>query len=245
MRDARPIGRPRTSRTAALAACLLSIAALALGIALAAARFPEGFDWAYTVMSALASRKHNPEGARFFAVGLALSLAALWPAVGWLDAHCDGRGKLARFGLRSLRVGIVSGVVVGVERLAFHHLSDLVPKGHEAIALVAFFGLFLGVVALYADRLRRGAGGFRAVLLVIVPLVAIGLSQLGLYLDQRDLGWVGRDWRAMGIPVWWSFAFWQWLAALGLWLSIAHLVATARAEPVKNRVPRPRVHEAG
>ena len=48
--------------------------------------------------------------------------------------------------------------------------------------------------------------------LVASPLVVIGITQFWLYLDQRDLGWVDTSWRDMGIPLWLSFAFWQWLA---------------------------------
>lgn len=214
-------------RRRALAATATSIALLVVGGTLAAARFPGGFDWAYTVMSALASRKHNPDGAAFFSVGLALSLVALWPAVRWVEDCAIPATRTSRFGVRALRVGIVFGVLVGLDRLVFHHLSDLVRKGHEILAIVSFVGLYAGVVALQVDRLRRGRSTAVPAACALVPLVAIGLSQLGLYFDQRDLGWVGRDWREMGVSVWWSFAFWQWLAAAALWASIAHLVASS------------------
>ena len=45
----------------------LATAVWAIGIERAAARYPGSYDWTYTVISALASRKHNPEGAAWFA----------------------------------------------------------------------------------------------------------------------------------------------------------------------------------
>jgi hypothetical protein len=228
-RMATPALRP-PARKRALVAYALSVVALALGVALAAARFPGGYDWQYQVLSALASRKHNPEGAAFFSIGLAASLALLWPALGWSLGASPAGSRLARVGLAALRAGIVLGVLVALERLAFQHLSSLVRKGHVALALLCFASVYAGVLALQLDRLRRRAGSPLPALATVAPLVAVAASQLALWLDQRDLGWVGRDWRELGVAVWLSFAFWQWLAALMLWASVGQLVATARVE---------------
>jgi hypothetical protein len=105
-----------------------------------------------------------------------------------------------------------------------------VRKGHEAIALLAFLGLYLGVFGLYVHRARQKTACVWAVLPVLVPLVAIGLSQLALYLDQRDVGWVGREWREEGVPIWSRFAFWQWLAVAALWGGIGHLLLTRKED---------------
>lgn len=212
------------TRARALTTYSLSVATVLVGWFLASRRFPGGFDWVYTVMSALASRKHNPQGAAYFAAGLAVSLALLWPAASWLGKRDDASRGLARFGLFALRTGIALGVVVGVERLVFFHFSDILSKGHEALSLLAFLSMYAGVLSLHANRARRGVASLWSAALAIVPLAAIGLSQLWLYLDQRDLGWVDRSWRDMGVPLWLSFAFWQWLAAAALWASVGHLV---------------------
>ena len=203
------------------------------GLWLAARHYPGGFDWAYTVLSALASKKHNPRGAVYFAAGLALSLVILWPALTWIG-HGGGRvGRLQAFGSCALRVGVVFGVLVGLERLTFFHISQRVRKAHEVLAIVCFLGLYSGVLALHLDRSRRHVASIRPTILAISPLIAIGLSQAALYFDQRDLGWVGPDWREMGVPVWLSFAFWQWLAVAALWVSIGHLLLTARSSTPK------------
>jgi hypothetical protein len=64
--------------------------------------------------------------------------------------------------------------------------------------------------------LRRGWYAPWQLIALIAVLSAIGAVQLWLWLGQRELGWVGRDWRALGIPLWRSFAFWQWTASAAL-----------------------------
>ncbi len=177
--------------------------------------------------------EEQPDGSIFFAAGLVLSLALLWPATAWIR-ECDGAAHwLARFGLRSLQLGIVLGVVVGLESLFFFDFSQIVRKGHEVLALLSFLSLYAGVPALQIHRVRLCQVSSWPTFFAIGPLVAIGLSQLGLYLDQRDLGWVDTSWREMGVPVWLSFAFWQWLATAALWASVGHLVVSGRSSRVK------------
>lgn len=227
--------RRTPTRRAALIGYAASVVALVGGGCIASALFPGGFDWVYTVMSALASRKHNPDGAAWFAAGLALSMACLWPAVSWI-AHRDGAKRGAgRIGILALRVGIVFGVLVGVERLLLHDFSKLVHKGHELMALLSTLGLYVGVLTLQMHRARRGASPVWLAVMTVAPLVAIGLSHLGLYLDQRDLGWVDRSWRDMGVPFWLSFAFWQWLAAAAIWCSLGQLVAARTSTAATHR----------
>jgi hypothetical protein len=67
-------------------------------------------------------------------------------------------------------------------------------------------------------------------LIVASPLVAISMTQFWLYIEQRDLGWVDTSWREMGIPLWISFAFWQWLAIAALWVGLGLLLFTCNAQ---------------
>jgi hypothetical protein len=231
-----PTRRTPSGRATALLFFATSVSTVGVAVVLAAARFPGGFDWVYTVMSALASRKHNPDGGVWFAAGLALSQAMLWPVLHWIRGGVPTGDRLGRIGSRLLFSGVVFGVLVGLERLAFHSLSQHVRKAHEVLALLCFLHLYTGVLLVQIGRVRSFATGRWAIGVVIAPLVAIGINQLLLYFDQRDLGWVDTEWRAMGIPFWMSFAFWQWLAAGMLWFGIGHLAATRPIPPEATNV---------
>jgi hypothetical protein len=211
-------------RTAALAFAV-AVATFAAGVAISAAFYPEQpYDWAYVVMSALASRKHNPEGGHWFAVALGLSMLALWPVVSYLRATARFRWPIV-----ALRIALVCGFAMFIEWIVFHHLSDLIRKAHEVLAIGVFVGLYVGVLGLYAGRIRQDVRALAGAAIVGAPLLAIGITQLALYFDQRDLGWVDHSWRALGVPVWLSFAFWQWLAVALLWVGLWQLLWTERS----------------
>lgn len=195
---------------------------LILGVAVAVARFPGGFDWTYTVISRLGSRTHNPDGAAWLTGSLLAALCVLWPVTGLLAK--GEPGDRPRISIAGLRVGLIGGALLALEGLLALDLSGLGRKAHEVLALAAFFGLYGGVLGLYMHRLRRSPSFLWPALLVVVPLLAVGVSQLALYFDQRDLGWVSVAWREMGIPFWYSFAFWQWMAVGFLGLGIGLLV---------------------
>jgi hypothetical protein len=195
----------------------LSAVTFALGFVLAARHYPNGFDWTHKVISSLASPKHNPDGGRWFAGAITLSLASLWPVV----------SSIARSGVavRVLRIGLLFGMLVGIDQLLLFRLTEAVHKGHEALAVIAFVAVYVGVVGLQLSHLRQGRRPRWSVALVLLPLVAVGVSQLVLYLGQRSIGWVDHDWHER--PFWGRFAFWQWLAGVALWLAIGQLSFSA------------------
>ena len=225
---ARDEGRELTSRRQrAFWWYLASIAVFAASCYLAAQRYPGGFDWLYTVASALASQKHNPDGSTWFAGGLGLSMLMLWPYVSALRPPTSAKSG---FAVTALRAGLICGVVLGLEKLLIRDLSSWVYKAHEILALLAFTGLYIGVIAMLVQTMPRQRVYMLALLLVVGPLVAIGAIQFWLYLDQRDLGWVDTSWREMGIPYWLSFAFWQWLAIGFLFVGLGSLSFTRTSE---------------
>lgn len=214
--------RQETQWKIAAWAFALALATFAVGVAMAARFFPDPpYDWMYTVVSELASRKHNPQGGQWFSIALGLSMLALWPVVSHLRDTIGER----RWPILALRAGILFGVAVGVERLAFVRFSSLVHNGHEALAVGTFAGLYTGLLGLYWQRVRRGWTG---ALVVAAPLAAIFVTQIAIYFDQRDLGWVDHRWREMGVSLWLSFAFWQWLAVSLLWVGLGHLLWSSR-----------------
>jgi len=200
---------------------------------LAAWYYPGGYDWSYTVVSALASQKHNPTGSAWFAGALSLSMVLLWPYVSTLKKSLYASLPAAKYTISALQTGIVCGALVGVERLLIRDISAWFYKSHETIALIAFLGLYIGILGLLIQvMLRQRIYAFPA-LFVAIPLLAIGITQFWLYLDQRDLGWVDTSWREMGIPLWLSFAFWQWLAIGFLWVGLGLLSLTTFGETHK------------
>lgn len=189
--------------------------------------FPGEFDWMYTVLSHLASPRRNPEGGRWLSGAFMVAVILLWPVVSHLGRCGPGnrRGRMAA--TLSLRAGLVGGLLLGLEGVSGVRYSDHVYKLHEAIAMLAFVGLYGGVLGHCAVRVGESRRFWLPAGLILLPLLAIGSAQLVLYFDQRDLGWVNTDWRAMGIPFWMSFAFWQWTAAVSLAASLGYLLVTA------------------
>jgi hypothetical protein len=199
----------------------------ALGVGVAVVRFPGGFDWVYAVISRLGSHRHNPEGARWLAGGLLAATMLLWPVARHLDPG-PGPWGARRLPALALRAGLVGGLLLAVEGLLALDLSRVGRKAHEVLALGTFLCLYAGVVSLLLQRGWQAGPGAWPALLVLLPLAAVGVSQLALYVGQRDLGWVNTAWREMGIPFWLSFAFWQWLAVAFLGLGLGLLLTPLR-----------------
>ena len=151
-------------------------------------------------------------------------MSILWPYVTSLKKSlCLSRSATAEFAIAALRLGLICGALVAAERLLIHDLSSWVYKAHEILALLFFLGLYIGVLVLLIQAMLRHRIYLLPVFLIAAPLLAIGITQIWLYFDQRDLGWVDTSWREMGIPFWLSFAFWQWLAIGFLWASLGLL----------------------
>lgn len=204
--------------------------------------FEGGFDWQYRVMSSLASQIDNPGGYWAFCAGIGVSFASVFCLAGFLDARLhSGSPRLASVSAQVFRFGALAGFAVGAERGFIHNISSMFYKSHEAIAAVAFFGVFLGILGFSACWFRRQhenffSRGTLALLLAIAPFAGAAGSQLLIYVKFRGIGWVSPYWRELGIPVYLSFAFWQWLASLGAFLSMGVLVAIAPEKSAGNAV---------
>ena len=206
---------------------LASLVVFSFGLLLAARHYPGEFDWIYTVASALASQKHNPDGYTWFAGALSLAMLLLWPYVSALKkTGPHAPSATVTFAFAALQTGLICGFLLGLEKLLIRDLSNWVYKAHEILVLFTFIGLYFGILALLVLAMLRQRILMYPLLLTASPLVAIGITQFWLYLDQRDLGWVDTSWREMGIPLWLSFAFWQWLAISLLWAGLGLLSMT-------------------
>lgn len=204
---------------------------------MAVARFPGEFDWVYSVISRLASTRHNPDGARWLTGSLLVAAIFLWPVIGHLDRWFSSGQDRPRLSLAALRMGLVGAGLLAIEGLTSLDLSRIARKAHEALALITFIALYLGIIGLYVRRIRTARTLLWPALIVVLPLFAVGVTQLFLYLGQRDLGWVNTDWREIGIPFWLSLAFWQWLAVAFLAVGLGILVASAASRPDPEPAP--------
>ena len=152
-------------------------------------------------------------------------MALLWPYVSDLKKIILPTHRFTRPGFVFLRVGLVCGFLMGLERILVYEWSDMgvFDKTHEILAILTFAGLYFGSIVILVNLGYRNRNLLLPIAMVLVPVVAIAASQLYLYFDQRNLGWVNVQWREMGIPVWLSFAFWQWLAVVFLYISLGFL----------------------
>jgi hypothetical protein len=211
-----------------------AVASIIIGVVMAGRQFPGGFDWAYTVISRLGSSRHNPGGAFWLSGSLLVAVCLLWPVATHLGGRTAGAGR-PRVAGAALRVGLIGGALLAMEGLLLLDLSRLGRKGHEVLALATFLGFYGGVLGLFVHRIRNAGAAIWPALLVMAPLCAVGGSQLALYLGQRDLGWVNTGWREMGVPLWLSFAFWQWLAVAFLALGLGYLVVASGRSAASGR----------
>lgn len=208
---------------------LASLLVLVVSAVLAARHYPGGFDWQYTVASALASQKHNPDGSVWFASGFLLSMVLLWPYVARIKQAMVLEFPATIIAIGLMQIGLICGVLVATERLFLRDLSAWLYKSHEILAILFFLGWYLGIFILLVQIMLRRKLFVLPVIIINTPLLAIGITQFWLYLKQRDLGWVDTSWREMGVPLWLSFAFWQWLAIVFLWAGLG-LLALIRPE---------------
>lgn len=228
-------------------AAILPLAAVLLwsGLLMAVHRFPAEYDWRYMTVSVLLSAKDNP-GARDWAeIGVALcGLAVLvWSfAVGSDDPAAAPAAIRRPRGVYWLRWG--GAFMIGSGVLPFHLLG--LTKAHEILTLLAFVGLCLGAVRLTLDRAyhasgARSRGGPRRSRILsaalaaalIAPIALAGLAQLYVFYVLPQLHWVGLAWRARGVPVYLSFAFWEWVTfvLLSLYLAVLGVVVRVPTYP--------------
>jgi len=214
---------------------LLGILAFWGGIGTAGWCYPTEFDWRYMTLSTLLSSRHNPAGHLWAALGIVVSGCwALSLARRWRRGAADRRP----WGLWALGWGSVCMAWVGL-------LPRPVPglrKGHEILTLLAFAGVCLGIVCLTAQLARRsvprpGAAGARLhrlfatalASLAVLPILLAGCAQVYIFYVLPDLHawpnhshWVSLAWRTRGVPVYLSFAVWEWVtcAVLSGYLAI-------------------------
>ena len=195
------------------------------GMLMAARRYPSEYDWRYMTVSSLFSPGRDPGGYLWASGGAVLGglFGLCWAAVLAQRNH-EGAGDRPG-GIWALRLGHFCMVCSAV----LPQWLLRVPKGHEILALVAFVGLCLGMVHLtfqaversFLRRTRRSVARSRLYAAVmagsaVFPILMAALAQAYVFYALPELPWVSLAWRARGVPVYFSFAFWEWLTCLVL-----------------------------
>lgn len=228
-----------------------AMAVLTLGTALSWNGFPGPYDWRYRPVSNLMSQASNPGAYIYNCIAMGIAGAMLLPLPGYFRARLQKAARLTcTFSYYALHVGLIAGITVAFERSLFRNLSGQIHKAHEYIALVGFFGLYLGVAGFWSALalqiqhrwpMPQWAMGLMFLVLA-APMIGAASSQGYLYFVPNQMGWVGPHWAELGIPLYLSFAFWEWTAwvsaficlYLALWLTPA-TVPAAGSKKVKNR----------
>jgi len=213
-------------RRASWVTAVLGMLAFWGGMLMAARRYPSEYDWRYMPVSNLLSPGRDPAGYLWASTGIVLSsLCGLcWAAVLAQRWTREGAGDRPR-GIRALQFGNISMTCAAV----LPQWLLRVQKGHEILTVMAFAGLCVGMVLLmfqtveriFLRRMRRFLRHARlhaAILasVAVIPILLAGLAQAYVHYVLPELPWVNLSWRARGVPVYLSFAFWEWVTCVVL-----------------------------
>jgi hypothetical protein len=197
----------------------IGVLAFWCGMWMAERLYPSEYDWRYITMSSLVYPDRNPRGYLWAWTGVGLcALAGLyWTGLRIARSRQSGR-HAPPAGVRALGVGYLCMMCCGLLPSPLLRL----PKLHELLALSAFFGVGTGLVQSTLRAARRsvwlaalpGNRRWFAVALAggaVSPVVLAALAQACVSYALPQLPWVSLAWRARGVPVWLSFAFWEWV----------------------------------
>ena len=235
-------GAPNGAPPVAWAVVPVGVAAFWGGTWMAARHYPQEYDWRYMTISSLLSAERNPAGHLWASAGVvACGICGYCWAALWIRRTRRYGANDPGFAVRALQFGYACMVLTAA-------LPDgLLPiaKGHEMLAILAFAGVSYGMVRMYQrsvlhrmvrpDGHRRWWPGLLVALAVLPILLAAG-AQAYVFLERPDLPWVNLTWRARGVPVYISFAFWEWLTCLVLsaymtMLVLLHVLSPRRDAP--------------
>jgi hypothetical protein len=236
------------TRQAACASTPLGVLAFWSGLWMAGHRYPVGFDWRYMTLSSLVYPDRNPHGYQWAWGGLTVcALGGLyWAALLTRDWPCEVHGRRPA-GIWALAFGYLCMACCAL--LAGPLLP--IPKLHQMLAISSFVGLCIGVVQLTLQIAERGIRlrphrfpgspriyAFLLAALALSPVVLAGVTPVYVSQVLPELPWVGLEWRVRGVPLYLSFALWEWIACavfsaytIGLCLATMWKPDVRRADP--------------
>lgn len=234
-----------TPRVAAATACL-GVLIFWAGLSIAAHRYPTEYDWRYMTVSSLLHADQDPAGHLWATGGLVLCALCgfFWVSVAARGWHDIGAGDRAA-GIRALQLGyFFMACAAGLPRSVLP-----VPKGHELLSILAFIGVWSGMICLISQTLQRALlrrtdsasrrVRWLAVVLtggVVLPIALAGIAQAYVFFELPDLPWVNLSWRQRGVPVYISFAFWEWITCAVLSAYVVILALSRQAVHARRKV---------
>jgi len=156
----------------------------------AATRFPSEYDWRYMTISVLIYPERNPAG------HLWASAALTACAVGGLLGIAVLSRKERTPGLYILATGYICMIA-----------SSSIRNGHQILAILGFISMCAGLVL----AARRYLPLTPLIIVALLPIACAALTQAYLSCFRPELPWVGLLWRATGVPLYLSFALWEWV----------------------------------
>jgi hypothetical protein len=240
------------ARTALRTSASIGVLAFWCGMWMADERYPSEYDWRYITMSSLVYPDRNPRGYLWAWTGVALcALAGLyWTGVRrWQSARSGGLARPS--GVRALTIGYACMMSCGMLPGPLLRL----PKLHEVLALSAFFGIGIGLVqatlqagrhSVWLDALPGNRRWYAVVLAAVAvsPVMLAALAQGYVSYARPELPWVSLAWRTRGVPVWLSFAFWEWLTCAVFSAYMLALCWVTVPRPPRLALPRHRSRSA-
>lgn len=206
-------------RTASSTTVTVGTLAFWVGMVVAARSYPSEYDWRYITISSLVYAERNPSG-------------FLWARGGLLLCGMAGLYWTARL-LRKWKRQCIAERPSGIFALGLGYLCMTlcalmpegrfqVPRGHDSLALAAFVALSIGTALLTRKvieqnpRVRKPPGSPRLHARILAgfalsPIAAAAVAQTYVSHALPALPWVGLVWRERGVPVYLSFAFWEWV----------------------------------
>jgi hypothetical protein len=206
------------------------------GVLMSARRYPSEYDWRYMPVSNLLSLGRDPTGYLWASAGVVIcGLCGLcWTAVLARLWKLDGTGGRP-WGICTLQFGYSCLMCAAL----LSHWLRRIEKAHEVLAVLAFTGLLIGMIRLMFQTIERTLlrrmlkvsihARLYAVILAsaaVLPILVAGLIQAYVHFMLPELPWVGLPWRARGVPVYLSFAFWEWVTCVVLSAYMVILAAT-------------------
>lgn len=201
-----------------------------VGMTVARRAYPSEYDWRYITISSLVYAERNPSGFLWARGGILLcGIAGLYWTARLLRRWKRLRVAERPSGIWALGLGFLCMTCCALAPEGRFR----VPKGHEFLALAAFVGICVGMALLTFEVIKRsprvrrlpGSPLLYARLLAgfaMAPTVVAAVAQLYVSHALPELPWVSLAWRERGVPLYLSFAFWEWVtcAVFSLYLLV-------------------------